>query len=382
LLSKWLSGLEKVLLASSAAEREAIFRFRYEIYVDELSKDLAVADHQRRCIEDGDDQQGDLFYTRAKGRVTGTVRLLIRQPGQIPTRTAERYSLDLFPGLDALPVAELSRLLIDRSFRGSLILPAFARALFEHLSQRGVHFVFAYCAPGLVRAYRQLGFRPYASALISGRDGMRVPLVNVLSDLAYMQRVGSAVLPLAKRYYHGNDAPPAPDLSAYRQVLEPGPLPFEVEPETVWQNLQRHLLEEETQEARGSFLDTLPQASVRKLAGKGFVMEVPAGRTVVRQDLVEREMFFILDGVFVVELGGKLIAQLHRGDVFGEIALLVEEGRRTATIRCLDPGRVLVLRRRFLDELMHDDPALAARILFNLSRTLAERLAGMLGGGR
>jgi CRP-like cAMP-binding protein len=67
-----------------------------------------------------------------------------------------------------------------------------------------------------------------------------------------------------------------------------------------------------------------------------------------------------------------------RGEVFGEIALLADEGRRKATIRSLCPGRLLVLRRRFLAELMQEDPVLASRLLMNLSRILAGRLAGMV----
>ncbi len=380
MLLQWLMGLEKVYQADSTEEREAIYRFRYKIYVEELKKGFLDVDHERRMIYDEDDEApgSALFYTGTSSQVTGTVRAVIWQPGQEPGEVHERFSFGLFPSIETLCTCETSRLLIDRSLRGSLILPALSRAMYEHMISQGVSLVFAYCAPGLVRAYRKLGYRPYSGELVCNQDGVRVPLVGVLSDLDYLQRMGSPVVPLVKQHFGPGKREPL-DLRPYRNVLDPGPLPFEVEPEIVWSHLQEQLANEDENDRQAkTLLDTLPESSIRKLAGKGFIMDVPADRTVVRQDLIEKEMFFILEGAFVVETGGRVLAHLYRGDVFGEIALLVEEGRRTATIRSVADGRVLVLRRRFLEELMKDDPALSSRILFNLSRILAERMAGML----
>jgi len=380
MLIQWLMGLEKVTKAETQEERDAIYRFRYRVYVEELKKGFLDVDHERRMIRDDDDETPGavLFYTGSKGAVTGTVRAVIWQPNLAPPQVHERFSFGMFPAIDSLITAETSRLLIDRSVRGTLILPALARAMYEHMIEADTSLVFAYCAPGLVRAYRKLGYRPYSGELVCNQDGVRVPLVGVLSDLEYLQRVGSPVAPLVKQHF-GPGKRDFLDLRPYREVLDPGPLPFEVEPEVVWNQLQEQLLNEEDDEFRvKTLLDTLPEPSIRKLASKGFIMDIPADRTVVRQDLIEKEMFFILEGAFVVEAGGQVLAHLNRGDVFGEIALLVDEGRRTATIRSITPGRVLVLRRRFLEELMKDDPTLSSRILFNLSRILAERMAGML----
>ena len=50
-----LDGLEPVYEASSAEEREAIWAFRYRIYVDELGRKLGNADHERGWVHDADD---------------------------------------------------------------------------------------------------------------------------------------------------------------------------------------------------------------------------------------------------------------------------------------------------------------------------------------
>jgi CRP-like cAMP-binding protein len=44
-----------------------------------------------------------------------------------------------------------------------------------------------------------------------------------------------------------------------------------------------------------------------------------------------------------------------------------------ASVTAASDGQVLVLRRRFVDELMRSDPACAAEVLFGLARVLADR---------
>ena len=45
MLIQWLMGLEKVLRAETLQEREAIYRFRYRVYVEELKKGFLDVDH-------------------------------------------------------------------------------------------------------------------------------------------------------------------------------------------------------------------------------------------------------------------------------------------------------------------------------------------------
>ena len=90
----------------------------------------------------------------------------------------------------------------------------------------------------------------------------------------------------------------------------------------------------------------MSRRSIARLAAGGFVLRVPAGELVIREDVEEREVYLILDA-----------------------------GRRTASVRSQTAGRLLVLRRRFLDELTRDDPKAGARLLKNLRRFAAARLA-------
>ncbi len=81
----------------------------------------------------------------------------------------------------------------------------------------------------------------------------------------------------------------------------------------------------------------------------------------------------VLEGTFEVCRGDRRVSVLSEGDLFGEMALFREAAQRTASVRALTPGKVLVLRRKALVELMEERPQTAARILHGVCKVLAER---------
>jgi hypothetical protein len=68
---------------------------------------------------------------------------------------------------------------------------------------------------------------------------------------------------------------------------------------------------------------------------------VKKDKTLVEQGDVGEEMFLLLDGVLAVEVDGTSVAELGPGAILGERALL-EEGRRTSTLRALTKCTVAV----------------------------------------
>ncbi len=375
MLLKWITnGSEAVHRATSEHERDAIFRFRYRVYVDELGKDVSSADHEHRRIHDlADDAPGTvLFYTGSLDDIGGTVRVQVWRPGTLTPDVRDKYTLEMFPAIDRHAVCETTRLVVTRDLRGRLIVPALAKAGFEHFAPMPGYFCFANCAPGLVRAYRRLGYRPYDGRLISVGDGLRIPMVLVTSDRAYLREMHSPVLALCKRTFQADGVPPI-ELAPYADVLHAAAASFEVDSDDVWRMVQDELVGSSPAPSR--LFQGISTRGVRKLTEKGFAMEVDSQQVITRESLLEREIFVILDGQFEVLEHGRRVRVLEKGEVFGEIAFFLDSGRRTATIRSITAGRLLILRRRFIDELLEEDPALAARLLQNLGRVLAARLA-------
>src|SRR5207253_524278 len=86
-------------------------------------------------------------------------------------------------------------------------------------------------------------------------------------------------------------------------------------------------------------------------------------------DLGDR-IYTILRGSAEVVRGDRAIARLGPGDLFGEMALLVEQGVRSATVRCIEPLDVWSLPRRDLDLLAQGLPDVRR----NLAQLRGERL--------
>lgn len=372
MLSSLLSRLEPVHQARTKTEREAIYRFRYQVYVEELRHTVGGVDHAKRWLHDDDDDAPYAIhlYTGTPEQVTGALRLMHWKPGCVPAREFEMLSMGSVPGIRDRRVAEMGRFMIHRNLRGKLLLPALARQAYEVLvGEHQVELMFLCCAPGLIAAYRKLGFRTFGGALIAHADGMHVPMMGIASDYDYLDQVGSPAAGLARKYFGPGRRSPL-DRTPFAPLFEDDSVVMD--PEEIWDEMQQTL--EEVEEGR-SFLQQLPEPLVNELGRRGCIVEVAPGTLVTQEGYVERELYVILSGSFEVVTEGRQLAVAGPGDVLGEVAFFRESGCRSASVRALVEGRVLLVRRSVLQELMTDEPALAAQLLYHLARVVSERLA-------
>ncbi len=86
------------------------------------------------------------------------------------------------------------------------------------------------------------------------------------------------------------------------------------------------------------------------------------GDEIVRAGQPGREMFVIARGtVEVVGPDGRVLRQLHGGDFFGEVALVLD-GDRTATVRAVTAADLYVLDRTMYGRVAQDYPRVAAAL--------------------
>lgn len=102
------------------------------------------------------------------------------------------------------------------------------------------------------------------------------------------------------------------------------------------------------------------------------------GEVIVREGEPGREMFVVLSGAAVVKRNGTVLARLHKGQFFGEMAVL-ESLPRDADVVALGDTRVQVLGPGALLVRLRRDPSFGLEIMHALSgrvRALNERLDG------
>ncbi len=117
------------------------------------------------------------------------------------------------------------------------------------------------------------------------------------------------------------------------------------------------------------------QARVVVLMGK--LQRYTGGEAIVRQGEHGHEMYVLLEGgAEVWAADGKKrhkIAEMGRGEAFGEMAL-VRQDERTADVIASGDVEALVIDEDFIERLRRRYPRIAAQVLVNMTRSLSDRL--------
>lgn len=118
-----------------------------------------------------------------------------------------------------------------------------------------------------------------------------------------------------------------------------------------WRTRVRESLQEREMLARVPLFADMTSRKLDLLAVKLEVIEVPAGKAVVRKGEIGRDFYIVRGGTFVAVDGRRKLREMRTGDFFGEIALL-RDTPRTATVSAPGGGTVWRLARQDFEELL------------------------------
>ena len=104
------------------------------------------------------------------------------------------------------------------------------------------------------------------------------------------------------------------------------------------------------------------------------VEEHPAGTRLTRAGASGYAFFILEEGHARVEVDGAAVNELRAGDVFGEMAFLLEQPRSFDVDAATSGTRVLSLSEGALRTMIAEDAALAAKLLLNVSKLLCVKL--------
>jgi predicted RND superfamily exporter protein len=122
----------------------------------------------------------------------------------------------------------------------------------------------------------------------------------------------------------------------------------------------------------------LRPSQARVVTLMGDLRRFAPGEAIVRRGERGHEMFVIINGSADVWIGEgedrRRIAEMRRGDVFGEMALVRGGVERTADVVAAGDVEALAVDESFLDRIQRRYPRIASKVLLNLSRILSDRL--------
>jgi CRP-like cAMP-binding protein len=365
----------EVFRAQSEQDREELFRFRYRIYVEEMGRYRRTADHRGRRLVEPEDAHSILYGAREDGQVVGTSRMTFGASG-FSSRQIDQYSLG--PFLSEVPVRLMAvgeRLMVAPHLRGSTVASQLRDRALEDLEAGEVRLVFGNCEPHLLSMNLSAGCRTYADHNINSEEaGYLIPLVFLVGDTEGLTAAigskdgdGRACLP-------GSIDAALARSEAIRSasLMAPG---------EYWAHIEG-ALERLDKEDLHAFAG-LDASETKECISRSNIIECAPGDRVLKAGGSSQNLFLVLDGNLEVRHRGKLMNILGPGDVFGELAFLLELPRQSDVYAATTGVRILSLSDGTLHKLLAEEPTLAAKLLLNISRMLCGRLikANAASGG-
>lgn len=363
-----------IAFAETADEREAVYRQRYAVYIDELHLCESVADHNRKILTDAYDATGRLLYARIGDDIVGSMRVHLGSDGAFPEPFEVQYDLQRFAAtVSYAQMSVITRLMITKAYRHSPVSFGLMHAVAEFgLRLPTLQLCFLSCAPHLINLYLRLGFRTYTRSSSDPEFGFFVPMVLVVRDLNYLARIASPFLSLIAQYVTPAEIPPwvdtiFPDSSSVWSER--------ADAEKYWS--QAYGLLTEKSQGEYSVFDGLTEDQIKLFLAKGHVLDSGQGELVIRKGTVANGLFVVLSGVVEVRDSDRVLAVLGRGEIFGEVSFLLASSRSASVYAASDHVRILSLDDKTLRLLIETDATTSAKFLLNLARVLCVRLTAV-----
>jgi hypothetical protein len=150
-------------MAETEDEKRAVYRFRYDVYVEEMVHYRGSADHANRLLVEPEDTTSRIFYAARDGEIVGTSRLSWGGDGPFSPRQVTQYALAPFLGEvppGAIAVGE--RAMVVRHLRGTDVFAQMGKLSRRFVTDRRVQLMFGACEPHLLSLHLGTGFRTYA----------------------------------------------------------------------------------------------------------------------------------------------------------------------------------------------------------------------------
>ena len=190
-------------VATSEVEKQAIYQFRYKVYVEEMDKQRIDVDTNHKLISDKLDDWAFNIYAESNGQIVGVNRLNIAPAKDFPTDIAQFLDLASFQRTGGITDTEnvtfMTKLMVDKQYRNSPLLYLLMSKSYEFFAEYDIQFGFGACNLHLLRLYEQIGLHRYAKNFIDGGYGLLFPIVMLADDVEHFRQVRSPLYRLARK---------------------------------------------------------------------------------------------------------------------------------------------------------------------------------------
>jgi len=361
-----------VNIAESQKEKENIFKFRYQLYVQEYGKDPETANHQKQWIKNELDKTGILVYIKNdNGDIVGTMRMNFSHQTQFSLKIKKMFNLDYFTEkFGEKKFALITGTTISQNSQNFLTPATLYSFFYCYCRQQEIPFAFSWCPSYMLKYLTKLGFRRFKKEVINTDLGVRIPLLLVCDDHKYLQKINSPFEPFTSLY------PYDPSYEGWFEnqlIADFGFINEDlVDSAQFWNFFQSCL-----QGYPSVLFQDLSESDIQKFIQSHKIVSYSPKQVIMKEGDVGEDFYVILKGSVEVSKtynNQKIILRiLGKGDVFGEMAFLCQE-KRVADIQAVEKSELLAVSPDKMKNLEKTHPQIVNTILTNIARILALRL--------
>lgn len=189
--------------------REALQRFRYDVYVREMNRPQQHADHAAGRIEDALDSKGINLVATIDGHVVGCARVNLAWEGGLDDYD-QLYGMSTSSPDYPAGVGIVTRLMVAAAHRGGHLTMQMFLPLYRMCLERGIRHGYMDCNAHLVGRFEQLGFVPHTEPREHPEYGLVQPMRLDLHDAQHLRGVASPFLPVLQQWREQRAAPASP----------------------------------------------------------------------------------------------------------------------------------------------------------------------------
>jgi predicted GNAT family N-acyltransferase len=350
---------------------EAMYKFRYSIYRNELGALIPEADQHNGQLTDLYDTIAFQYACLRNGNIMGSLRVFDCKDLEDPSPLATKYSLE--PALQEFGKTAISftgRLAVEQNARKAMLMVRLMQLATREARARGIRIAFFDCSAYLLPVYEGLGFRRYESPFNDPTYGLKFPLLFLLGDYSGLSQIASPLAEIAKEF--GDDE----EASEWYEQAYGGKQTAATSRGMESATALLNELRSDGENVLSLFSD-FSHEEVTAVLRKCAIIHANKGDLIIRAGLNESFLFIILSGqvhVMNADDHQNHIATMGKGEFLGEIAFLTGSGR-TKDVMAAEPCDLLLINGEILHGIMERNNDIARKLFRNLSVTLAGRMA-------
>jgi len=357
-------------IAETDAEKEKIFRLRYEIYIEELKRKPNLANHRSKQLVDEIDHWAILLYAKVGTEYIGTMRVNIGLIDDFPSDLANVLLMNRFRDFcksSGHPlVAFSSKLMVSQQYRNSAALHLLSAKGYELYCNHHVQFNFGGCNFYLLRLYEQIGCRRFGRNFEDPGYGLLHPFILLVDDLDHLKAVRSPFLRKARKRHELNSSATDWFLKEFPETVRITNSQLVTEKE-LWTIVSNHFKDLGSPENNIPLLQGLSEAEASIFLYRcGVIVQCHSGDRIITRELISEELNILLSGKLLISHNPLQKKSLViPGKHFGAIGLS-EPITQGVDVEAVTPAVIVVIARQYFRKFSVAYPDIAKVILQNL----------------